>query len=175
MINKALDQRLQIILDQRPGFAVQPMTSDPDDKRRAQARQLACEYQFDQLNMDRHAREATYWAQTDGVAFWHLFWDPDRGPWDERLGERAGERLPLGDINIQTLRCEQVRVSPDATATRPPSWVLVREVIPTAEAAYRYGFTGIQAAEDEFSVGQMTSYAGSEGRSEEHTSELQSH
>lgn len=163
MINKALDQRLQIILDQRPGFAVQPMTSDPDDKRRAQARQLACEYQFDQLNMDRHAREATYWAQTDGVAFWHLFWDPDRGPWDERLGERAGERLPLGDINIQTLRCEQVRVSPDATATRPPSWVLVREVIPTSEAAYRYGFTGIQAAEDEFSVGQMTSYAGSEG------------
>ena len=163
MIDKALDQRLQIMLDQRPGFTIEPMTSDPDDKRRAQARQLACEYQYDQLDMERSAREASYWAQTDGVSFWHMFWDPDRGPWDERLGEAPGDKLPLGDINIQTVRAEQVRVAPDGTATRPPAWVLIREVIPTAEAAYRYGTTGLQASEDEYSVGQMSSYAGSEG------------
>ena len=80
LINKALDQRLQIMMDQRPGFSIQPMTSDPEDKRKAQARQLACEYQFDQLQMERQAREASYWAQTDGVAFWHTYWDADRGP-----------------------------------------------------------------------------------------------
>ena len=41
MIDKALDQRLQILVDQRPGFSVTPTTQDPDDKRKAQAQQLA--------------------------------------------------------------------------------------------------------------------------------------
>lgn len=163
LINKALDQRLQIMMDQRPGFSIQPMTSDPEDKRKAQARQLACEYQFDQLQMERQAREASYWAQTDGVAFWHTYWDADRGPWDDRLGDKPGERVPLGDINIQTVRVEQVRVSPDATATRPPSWVLIREVIPSSEAAYRYGITGLQASNQELAAGHQTSTAGESG------------
>lgn len=163
LINKALDQRLQVMMDQRPGFAIQPMTSDPEDKRKAQAQQLACEYQYDQLQMDRMSREASYWAQTDGVAFWHTYWDADRGPWDDRLGNKAGEQAPLGDINIQTLRVEQVRVSPDATATRAPSWVLIREVIPSSEAAYRYGITGLQASNQELAQGYQTATTGESG------------
>ena len=163
MIDKALDQRLQIIVDQRPGFAVTPTTSDPDDKRKAQAQQLALEYQHDQQQMQRLAREAGFWAQTDGIAFWHLYWDADRGPWDERLGERPGEKKPLGDIGCQTLRVEQVRVSPNATATQAPHWVVVREVISRAEAAFRYGVTGLDAADTTMMTGNQPAYSGSEG------------
>ena len=163
MIDKALDQRLQILVDQRPGFAVTPTTQDPDDKRKAQAQQLALEYQHDQQQMQRLAREAGFWAQTDGVSFWHMFWDPDRGPWDERLGEAPGQRKPLGDIGCQTLRVEQVRVSPNATATQAPHWVIIREVISKAEAAFRYGVTGLDAADSMIMTGNQPAYAGSEG------------
>jgi hypothetical protein len=163
MTDKALDQRLQIIMDQRPGFSVTPATNDPDDKRKAQAQQMALEYLYEQLQMDRFAREAAFWAQTDGLSFWHLFWDADRGPWDERLGERPGQKKPLGDIGCQTLRVEQVRVSPNATATQPPSWVVVREVISRQEAVYRYGVAGLDAANTTLSNGNAPTYAGAEG------------
>lgn len=141
MIDKALDQRLQIIADQQPGFTVSPATMDPDDKRVAQARQMACEFQFKQSRMREKLREAKYWNQTDGVSFWEVFWDPTRGPWDNN----APVRERAGDVNCRTLRIEQVRVSPNATATVPPAWVVVRDVISVAEAAARYGYTGVQA------------------------------
>ena len=146
MVDKALDQRLQILTDQRPGFSISPATQDPDDKKRAYARQLACEYQHEQMNMPMKAKEAAYWAQTDGVAFWHVFWNPDKGPWDERLGEN-GEKAPMGDLDCRVLRVEQVRVSPEATLNIDPSWVVVRDVISRSEAVARWGYMGAQAAD----------------------------
>jgi hypothetical protein len=143
MIDKALDQRLQISNDQRPGFHVEPTTFDPDDKRKAEARQLALEYQYDQQNMDEHRQVADFWAQTDGVAFWQTFWDPDAGQWDARMGSSPDEKKPLGDLRTRTLRCEQVRVSANATRTEAPYYVVIREVIPATEAAYRYGVAGV--------------------------------
>ena len=163
MMDKALDQRLQIMMDQKPGFAVTPTTQDPEDKRKAQAQQLALEYQYEQQNMLRVAREAGFWAQTDGLSFWHMHWDPDRGPWDERLGERPGQRKPLGDIGCQTLRVEQVRVSPNATATQAPHWLVIREVIAKQEAAFRYGLTGLDASASSLQTGNTPTYSGSEG------------
>lgn len=142
MIDKALDQRLQIIADQQPGFTISPTTMDSDDKRAAQARQMACEYQFKQCRMREKVREAEYWAQTDGVAFWQAYWDPTRGPWDSQVPTRE----KLGDLNCRTLRIEQVRVSANATSTEPPMWVAVRDMISHAEASARYGYTGTQAS-----------------------------
>lgn len=162
MIDKALDQRLQILMDQKPGFSVTPVTQDPEDKRKAQAQQLSVEYQYEQQGMQSVAREAAFWAQTDGVAFVHQFWDPDRGPWDERMGEN-GMRKPLGDIGRQVLKVEQVRVSPNATATQPPHWMAIREVISRSEAANRYGVIGLDGADSNSSQGNTPSYAGAEG------------
>jgi hypothetical protein len=163
MIDKALDQRLQIMMDQKPGFSVTPMTQDPEDRRKAQAQQMALEYQYEQQEMPRMAREASFWAQTDGISFWHEFWNPNRGPWDERMGDIAGQKKPMGDIGCQTLRVEQVRVSPNATATQKPHWVIIREVISRSEAAYRYGITGLDAANTMMSTGNGPTYSGSEG------------
>ena len=83
LVDKALDQRLQIMTDQRPGFKVEPTTVDPEEKRKAEARQIALEYQYDEQNMDNIRRTAGFWAQTDGVSFLHTYWDAEKGPWDE--------------------------------------------------------------------------------------------
>lgn len=163
MVDKALDQRLQIMMDQKPGFAVTPTTQDPEDRRKAQAQQLALEYQYEQMQMMRVAREAGFWAQTDGVSFWHLYWDSDRGPWDERMADQPGRKKPLGDLACQTLRVEQVRVAPNATATQPPQWVVIREVISRQEAAFRYGTSGIDAADTNMAYGNSPAYSGAEG------------
>lgn len=162
MIDKALDQRLQILMDQKPGFSVTPVTQDPEDKRKAQAQQLSVEYQYEQQQMQAVGREAAFWAQTDGVSFVHQFWDPDRGPWDERMGAN-GQRKPLGDIGRQVLKVEQVRVSPNATATQPPSWMVIREVVSRSEAVGRYGVIGLEASDSNSSTGNSLSYSGTDG------------
>lgn len=144
LIDKALDQRLQISVDQRPGFHVEPTTTDATDKRKAEARQIALEYQYDEQGMDEQRQVADFWSQTDGVAFWQSYWDPEAGPWDERMGAKPNEKKPLGDLRTRTVRCEQVRVSANASRTEKPYYVIIREVIPAVEGAYRYGISGVQ-------------------------------
>jgi hypothetical protein len=144
IIGPALDQRIQTITDQRPSFQVDPSALSPDEKRKAEGRQQALEFQYDQQEMERQTREAAYWAGTDGVAFWETRWDRDRGPWDEKMGNVPNQRKPLGDLKTQTRRCEQVRVSANATANEKPYYAIVRDVIPETESAYLYGAAGVQ-------------------------------
>jgi hypothetical protein len=145
LIDKALDSRLQVITEQRPGFSVNPMTLDPDDQRKAEARQAALEYAYEAQGIAKVLAEASYWAQTDGISGFHVFWDPEAGPWDERMGEN-GEKKPLGDLRTDVVRVEQVRVSANASATKAPYYVIIREVIPAVEAAQLYGATGAVAS-----------------------------
>jgi hypothetical protein len=143
-IAAALDQRLQIIAEQRPGFRTRPESQDQRNMKKAEAQQVALEYQYTQQDMSKIIREAGYWAGTDGAAFLHSFWNPERGPWDQVLtvnkaGEAVGQYLPLGDIETEVLRIEEVRVSPNATATKKPNYWVVRKVMPAQQAVAEYG------------------------------------
>lgn len=150
MIAPALDLRTQIVSEQRPGWQIEPVNHDSRKQRRAEARQLALEYQYDQQKMARVLKELSYWAGTDGVSFCELYWDPDKGPWEEievsdpsnPEGEAASKRLPMGEICPRVRRIEQVRVSSDATATQAPWYVVIRDVLPTAKAVKEYGLEG---------------------------------
>jgi hypothetical protein len=136
MIAPALDQRAQIISEQRPGFRTKPVTQDPDDLKRAEAQQVAIEYQYDSQEMAKVIREAAFWAGTDGIAFMHQYWNPDAGPWHEYLD---GKHEPLGDLRSRIHKIEEVRVSANATMTEKPMYWVIRTVIPLAEAVRRYG------------------------------------
>lgn len=144
LIAPSLDQRLQVITDQRPGFQVEPANMDPDEKRKAEGRQQALEYAYDTNNMQHESRTTGYWAGTDGVAFWHVYWDRDAGPWDERMAGPGQKGAPLGDLRTQSLRVEQVRVSSNATATEAPLYAIIRDVIPESEAVNLYGEAAVQ-------------------------------
>lgn len=133
MIGPALDWRLQVLSEQRPGVRAKPTTMDPDDVRRATGSNLALEYQYYQQSYSRVQKEAAYWAQTDGVAFARLWWDDDRGDMDPDFGE------PLGDIGARVYRVEHVRVSANATALEQPLWWCLREELSKAEAVAIYG------------------------------------
>lgn len=131
-IGPALDWRLQVQTEQRPGVKCIPSSIDPENQRRAKAGDALLEYQYRQQRFGSILREAMYWAQTDGCAFVYNFWNPERGQ-DDLYG------APLGDVDNCVYRIEQVRVQPGATANRQPHWVMVRETLPLARAIAAYG------------------------------------
>ena len=153
LIGPALDQRTQIVSEQRPGFNTRPSTQDPNDLKKAEAQQYGLEYQYDQQDMLGIIREMHYWAGTDGCAFGEVYWDPEAGPWHDLRAEPASaqsatqdphndhtlSRIPIGDLKTRVLRIEQVRVSAEATSTRKPWYWVLREVIPKAQAIKDYG------------------------------------
>lgn len=175
-IGPALDQRLQIITEQRPGFRAKPASQDMGDMKRAEAQQLALEYQYDQQEMLSHIRELGYWAGTDGVSFGEVYWDPEAGPWHEwQTYDKQGAQTPagsdgmpaatpfrskLGDVQTRVRRIEQVRVSPNASATRKPWFVVLRDVLPKGEAIRLHGSNVVNAetaseTADDASVGSV--------------------
>lgn len=137
VIQPALDQRVQIVREQAPGFRTRPTTRDPEAMKRAEAQQLALEYAYAEQGMAEVLAEAAYWAGTDGVAFLGPYWHPDAGPWAET------EQQPLGDIRTCVYRIEQVRVSANATATKKPHYWIIRETIPAADAVAMHGVAGV--------------------------------
>lgn len=138
MIGPALDQRSQLISEQRPGFQVEPENRDPSKLRKAELRQLALEYQYDQQEMKKALAEASYWAGTDGVAFLEMYWDVNRGPKDE-MAPQGGQGVKLGDIYHRVRRFEQVRVSAEASATKKPWYMVIRDTMPKAQAVKENG------------------------------------
>lgn len=160
VIAPALDQRMQLVAEQRPGFRVPPKSADPQHMKKAEARQLALEFQYHQQQMSKVLAEAEYWAGTDGCAFIELFWDTNKGQWHEAMGvdPMSGQpqplgpdgqpaatphRFPLGDISSKVRRVEQVRVSADAKATKAPWYVVIREAITRASAAKEFGTAAV--------------------------------
>lgn len=139
VIQPALDQRVQIVREQTPGFRTRPTTRDPEAMKRAEAQQQALEYSYAEQEMPEVLAEAAYWAGTDGVSFLGPYWHPDVGPWAE------AEQQPLGDIRTCVYRIEQVRVSANATATKRPHYWLIRETIPSADAVAMHGMAAVDA------------------------------
>lgn len=155
VIAPALDQRVQLVSEQRPGFRTRPATHDPADMKKAEAQQYGLEYQWDQQEMPRILANMAYWTGTDGVCFCELQWDPERGPWHEAFGvDQMGQQVPmgpdgqpaetphkfpLGDIRPVVRRIEHVRVSAEADATQKPWYWIIKDVIPAAQAIREYG------------------------------------
>lgn len=156
-IKPALDQRIQLLSEQRPGFRCRPNSQDPKDLRKAEAQQIALEYQWAQQDMSKIIGEAAFWSGTDGVSFLEVYWDPNRGEWREAYGvndasglaqplDESGQptdgpahAFPVGDLATRVRRIEHVRVSADAKATKRPWYWVIREAIPAALAAHEYG------------------------------------
>jgi hypothetical protein len=153
-IRPALAWQMQVVAEQRPGWSFKPTNTDADRLRKASAQQRAVEYQYDVQKMRVKIQEAIYWAQTDGASFAMTYWDPEAGPWEE-LEEGKGP-VPLGEPCTKIYRIEQVRVSPEASATVEPMDWLVREILPLSQAVALYG-PEVADALDQQLLAQQTS------------------
>lgn len=146
VLRPACDLYTAIVSEQRPGFRARPKTQDPRHTKKAEAQQIALEYQWDEQSMQKVIREASYWSRTDGVAFLCTYWDSDAGPWDEYTG------VPKGDPRTKVYRIEQVRVSSGAAASQKPWYWVTKETMSRADAVRRYGEKVVKADQSRGSV-----------------------
>lgn len=156
-IRPALAWQMQVVAEQRPGWAFKPTNTDADRLRKATAQQRAVEYQYDAQKMRLKIQEAIYWAQTDGVSFAMTYWDSDAGPWEE-LEEGKGP-VPLGEPCTKIYRIEQVRVSSEASATVEPMDWIVREILPLSQAVALYGPDVADALDQQLLAQQVSQFS----------------
>jgi hypothetical protein len=79
-IGPALDFRLNLVTEQRPGFRAHALGQGVEGRETAEAQQNVAEYYYNKLHLLKVTRDALSNALTDGVAFVHVFVDPNAGP-----------------------------------------------------------------------------------------------
>lgn len=81
MIGPALDFRIGMLQEQRPGFKHQPVAGGGiDGRERALAQQSVAEWHFRTQNIWQLILDALHSAQTDGVAWLNVYVDKSKGP-----------------------------------------------------------------------------------------------
>lgn len=78
-IGPALDFRHGVIAEQKPGFRHDLLSATIKAREKAEAQQAVAEYYFHKLHAERVFRDAVWNAQTDGVCFVQVWFDPKGG------------------------------------------------------------------------------------------------
>ena len=114
LIGPALDFRLSIVAEQRPGFRHEPLGSGVSSRESAEAQQAVAEFYFHSLRSWQLWLDAGYNAQTDGAAFIHVFVDPLAGPQVEDV-----EYVDPSDERFANLQAQGYEVDPDGLIALP--------------------------------------------------------
>lgn len=114
VIGPALDFRLGILSEQRPGFRHEPIGGGVSGRESAEAQQAVAEYYFYYLRAWLAFLDAWFHAQTDGVAFVHLFIDKTKGPSQEDL-----DLIPPDDPRFAGLKAQGYEVGQDGLLILP--------------------------------------------------------
>lgn len=101
IIGPSLDFRLGIMTEQRPGFRTHPLGTGVAAKETAEAQQMTAEFHQNRLKGGQLLRGLKYNAQTDGVAFAHVFVDRNAGP-----TKRDVELVPSNDPRFEMLKSQ---------------------------------------------------------------------
>lgn len=114
IIGPALDFRLGILAEQRPGFRHEPIGGGVSGRESAEAQQAVAEYYFHLLRAWLAFLDAWFHAQTDGVAFVHVFVDKTKGPSREDI-----DLIPPDDPRYAGLKAQGYEVGEDGLLMLP--------------------------------------------------------
>jgi hypothetical protein len=114
VIGPALDFRLGILSEQRPGFRHEPIGGGVAGREAAEAQQAVAEYYFYVLRAWNTFLDAWFHAQTDGVSFIHVYVDNTKGPSQEDL-----DLVPPDDPRFPGLKAQGYEVGPDGLLILP--------------------------------------------------------
>lgn len=114
IIGPALDFRLGIVAEQRPGFRHEPIGSGIAGREAAEAQQAVGEYYYHLQRAWNVFQDAAYNAQTDGVAFIHVYVDYTQGPCKYDI-----ELIPPTDERFLGLQAQGYEVNADGLLELP--------------------------------------------------------
>lgn len=114
IIGPALDFRLGILSEQRPGFRHEPIGGGVSGRESAEAQQAVAEYYFYVLRAWNTFLDSWFHAQTDGAAFVHVFIDKTKGPSRQDI-----DLIPPDDERYAGLVAQGYEVGPDGLVILP--------------------------------------------------------
>lgn len=114
IVGPALDFRLGLLSEQRPGFRYEPIGGGVAGRESAEAQQAVTEYYFFILRAWNVFLDAWYHAQTDGVSFVHVYVDKSTGPTREDI-----DLIPPDDPRYLGLVAQGYTVRPDQILELP--------------------------------------------------------
>lgn len=114
IVGPALDFRLGILSEQRPGFRYEPLGGGVAARETAEAQQAVAEHYFYRLRAWNVFLDAWFHAQTDGVAFIHVYVDKTQGPSKEDL-----DLIPQDDPRFMGLQAQGYEVGEDGLLRLP--------------------------------------------------------
>lgn len=80
LFGPALDFRLAVLTEQRPGFRAEGLNSTTAAREWAEAQQSVAEFYYNKSQMSQVFHDAWYHAQPDGVSWVHVYVDKYAGP-----------------------------------------------------------------------------------------------
>lgn len=114
VVGPALDFRLGVLSEQRPGFRHEPIGGGTAGREAADAQQAVAEYYFHILQAWQTFLDAWFHAQTDGVCFVHIYVDQTKGPKREDL-----DLIPPDDPRFPGLKAQGYDVGDDGILLLP--------------------------------------------------------
>lgn len=114
VVGPALDFRLGILSEQRPGFRHEPIGGGVAGREAADAQQAVAEYYFYILRAWETFLDAWFHAQTDGVSFVHVYVDNSKGPSQEDL-----DLVPPSDPRFPGLKAQGYEIGQDGLLLLP--------------------------------------------------------
>lgn len=116
VIGPALDFRLGVISEQKPGFRHEPLVGGVAGREAAEAQQSVVEYYFYMLRGWNIFADAWFSAQTDGVSFVHVFVDKNSGPSREDV-----DLIPESDERFAGLQAQGYTINEQGLLELPYS------------------------------------------------------
>jgi len=120
-----------------PAVVMRPNSSDPDDKRKADAADRVCRYGIRHYNMQEKVDQTSLNTLVYGTGIAKELWDVCSGEILE-YDEENNTILLEGDIKVSVPSIWNIYLDPDATSTDELKWVIERIYVDYQEAIARW-------------------------------------
>lgn len=120
-----------------PSVITSPTSSDPKDKRSADAADRILRHIRRDKNVQEVVDQATLKALKKSIGWVKVFWDPDKGDIFD-FNDETREVTMEGDIDIYSPATEDVWIDPDATRWSEVKYTFERILLSEEEALFRF-------------------------------------
>lgn len=120
-----------------PSVITSPTSSDPEDRRRADAADRVLRHIRRDKNMQEVIDQATLKALKKSIGWVKVFWDPDKGDIFD-FNEQTSEVTMEGDIDIYSPATEDIWMDPDANRWDAVKYTFERILMSEEEAKFRF-------------------------------------
>ena len=117
-----------------PSVAMRPLTSDAEDRRKAEAAEGLKQYFLRQYELSENVDQVTLSTLTYGTGVAKIFHDASKGEIIDI--DDQGVVTLSGDFNIKAINIRNIGIDPDATRPSDIRYIVERQYVPFEEALY---------------------------------------